>query len=283
MIESAADDALVDLAYHLGFQLEQTGPPRIEPPRIEPLFWGKGMMRLFISHLASNRKFAAELQDALSVFGISAFVAHNDIEPTKEWQTEMQTALATCEALVALLNPGFHQSKWTDQEIGYAMGRDVPVSSVRYGEDPYGFIGRFQAFDGNGKTAAQLARELFDAYRKHKKTQARMTEILVSLFEESDSYAIASARIGYLEELETWDPSFSTRLQAALKNTSSVYTPPTRQGPVLAHVAAVPTLEQVHDPARHLADAYGVPARVAALIKKWEKNRLQPANGDSTR
>jgi hypothetical protein len=82
MIEDAGDNALVDLAYHLGFQLEQTGPPRIEPPRIEPLFWRKGMMRLFISHLASNRKFAAELQDALSVFGISAFVAHNDIEPT---------------------------------------------------------------------------------------------------------------------------------------------------------------------------------------------------------
>jgi hypothetical protein len=216
----------------------------------------------------------------------------------------MQTALATCEALVALLNPGFHQSKWTDQEIGYAMGRDVPVSSVRYGEDPYGFIGRFQAFDGNGKTAAQLARELFDAYRKHKKTQARMAEILVSLFEESDSYAIARARIGYLEELETWDPSFSTRLQAALKNTSSVYTPPTRQGPVLAHVAAVPTLEQAHDPARHLglqrlkdgasavrmtsidtgmnsqiADAYGVPARITALIKRWERNRLPHADG----
>jgi hypothetical protein len=80
-----------------------------------------------------------------------------------------------------------------------------------------------------------------------------MAGIVVSLFEGSNSFARARSRMGYLEELETWDPSFSTRLQAALKNNSQV------------------------------ADAYGVPARVTALIKKWETNRLQPANADNTR
>ena len=32
------------------------------------------------------------LQDALLQFGVSAFVAHSDIEPTLEWQDEIEPA-----------------------------------------------------------------------------------------------------------------------------------------------------------------------------------------------
>jgi nucleoside 2-deoxyribosyltransferase len=152
---------------------------------MEPPFWRLGMLKLFVTHLAAHRQFAADLQEALWGYGISAFVAHNDIEPTQEWQTEIETALATCDALVALLHPEFHQSNWTDQETGFAMGRGIPVFSIRFGQDPYGFIGRFQAFDGKGKSAQTLARELFDTYRKNKQTQDAMAEALVSLFEHT--------------------------------------------------------------------------------------------------
>jgi hypothetical protein len=199
------------------------------------------MLRLFLTHLATHRRFVADLQEALWDYGISGFVAHNDIEPTQEWQTQIETALATCDALVALLHPDFHLSNWTDQEIGFAMGRGAPVFSVRFGQDPYGFIGRFQAFDGRGKTAQQLARELFEAYRKNKQTEAVMAAALVKLLEETNNFAAAKERIGYLEELETWDASFSARVKGALKNNSQV------------------------------SDAWGVPDRINALVRKWAK------------
>jgi hypothetical protein len=237
MVEEAADQSLIDVAQHVGFQFEEETAPRLDPP-----FWRKGMLRLFVSHLAIHRAFAGELQEALLDFGISCFVAHNDIEPTKEWQTQIETALATCDALVALLHPNFHASNWTDQEIGFAMGRGVPTLSVRFGQDPYGFIGRFQAFNGKEKTAIALARELFDSYRKNKQTQRRMSEVLVGLFEESGTFADAKARIGYLEDLEFWEPSFSTRIQSAAKSNSQV------------------------------SSSWGVPARVQALVKKWAKS-----------
>ncbi|MDD5450922.1 MAG: toll/interleukin-1 receptor domain-containing protein [Desulfovibrionales bacterium] len=197
------------------------------------------MLKLFVTHLAAHRKFSADLQEALWAYGISAFVAHNDIEPTQEWQTEIETALATCDALVALLHPDFHESNWTDQEIGFGMGRGVPVFSIRFGQDPYGFIGRFQAFDGTGKSAAIVARELFDTYRKNKQTQALMAEALVSLFEQSNTFAAAKEHLSYLEELETWKPSFTSRLKAALRSNSQI------------------------------SDAWGVADRITALIKKW--------------
>jgi hypothetical protein len=122
MVEKASDQTLLELAQHLGFVLEVPAPSHIEPA-----FWRKGMFRLFISHLATHKKWAGELQDALLAYGISGFVAHSDIEPTMEWQDQIETALSTCDALVALLHDKFHESKWTDQEIGFAMGRAVPV------------------------------------------------------------------------------------------------------------------------------------------------------------
>jgi hypothetical protein len=46
---------------------------------------------------------AKELKDALVLYAIDGFVAHEDIEPTKEWLIEIETALETCHGLVALL------------------------------------------------------------------------------------------------------------------------------------------------------------------------------------
>ena len=235
MMNAAPDQTLVDLARHVGFALNEISVPAAAP------FWQEGMFRLFVSHLAAHRSSAANLQEVLLEYGISCFVAHNDIEPTQEWQTQIEAALATCHSLVALLHDGFHASYWTDQEVGFAMGRAVPVFAVRYGQDPYGFIGRFQAFNGNKKSAAALGRELFDGYRKNKQTQARMSDIVVRLFEESGSFAQAKERIAYLEGLEKWEPSFSSRIRSAVKSNSQI------------------------------AGSWGVPERAAKLLKKRSK------------
>jgi hypothetical protein len=234
MCSAAPDDTLIELSQHVGYIHEEAPKPGIDPP-----FWRKRMFRLFISHLSSEKHFAAELQEALLNYGVSGFVAHNDIEPTLEWQTQIETALATADSLVALLHPAFHKSNWTDQEIGFAMGRGLPVFAVRFGQDPYGFIGRFQGFTGGGKTADALAKELFDSYRRNKQTQKRMAEVLINLFEDSGSFAVAKARIGYLEDLESWDPAF------------------------------VPRLEAMVDANSQISGSWGVQERVQKLAKKW--------------
>jgi hypothetical protein len=131
------------------------------------------------------------------------------------------------------------------------MGRGVPIFAVRLGQDPYGFISRFQAFNGAGKAASVLAHDLFNAYRKHKQTQAMMPEILVSLLENSRSFEQAKARTGFLEELESWKPSFTSRLRAAVKNNNQV------------------------------SGSWGVENRLEALIAKWDPNKKKP-HGAST-
>jgi hypothetical protein len=115
MIDDATEQQVIELTQHVGLTTDAPSIPRLDPP-----FWRTGMFRVFLTHLAAHRRLAADLQTALLEFGISAFVAHNDIEPTLEWQGEIETALATCDALVALLHPKFNASPWTDQEIGFA-------------------------------------------------------------------------------------------------------------------------------------------------------------------
>ena len=235
MTKNAPDQPLLELAQHVGFSLEEAPKPGVDPP-----FWRKGMFRLFVSHLSSKKAFAAELQAALLPYGITAFVAHNDIEPTLEWQGQIELALATADSLVALLHPSFHASNWTDQEIGFAMGRGLPVFAVRFGQDPYGFIGRFQGFTGTGKQPQAIARELFDAFRKNKQSQSRMAEVLITLFEESHSFADAKAHVGYLEQLAVWKPGFTPRIEAAVKANGQI------------------------------SGSWDVPERVAALAAKWK-------------
>lgn len=130
------------------------GTRRVSPEGVNRVWWDSGF-RLFISHKSEVKKETASLKDGLRLFGISAFMAHEDIHPTKIWQHEIENALATMDGFVALMTEGFHNSDWTDQEVGFALARSVPIIAVRLGADPYGFLGKFQGLPSTWATAAE--------------------------------------------------------------------------------------------------------------------------------
>jgi hypothetical protein len=80
MIEDASDSQLIELGKHLDIPFEEN-ESRIQK---DPDFWEENCFKLFLSHLSSYKKETAELQKALKYYGVSAFVAHEDIKPTKE-------------------------------------------------------------------------------------------------------------------------------------------------------------------------------------------------------
>lgn len=137
-------EALADRDWRRESGVLQSGQRTIAPDASRRI-WGEDGYRVFLSHKTEVKKEAAELKAQLRLFGASSFVAHEDIVPTQEWQDEIENALASMDAFVALLTTGFHESLWTDQEVGFAVGRGVPIIAVKLGKDPYGFIGKFQA------------------------------------------------------------------------------------------------------------------------------------------
>jgi hypothetical protein len=65
------------------------------------------------------------------------------------------------DGFAALLTEGFHESAWTDQEVGFAFARGVQLVAVRLEVDPYGFIGKFQALSGTWDSCAIELVKLF--------------------------------------------------------------------------------------------------------------------------
>lgn len=234
MVEDSSDKSLVELGSHVGCELDLS----LYSEAI-PSFWGGGHFRLFISHLWEYRLFAGQIEADLRDFGISSFIAHKDIEPTQVWQNEIESALATCDAMLALLHPDFHSSKWTDQEIGYGMGRQLLIVAVDLGTTPYGFIGKFQAITGIGENPTRLARHLSEILRQHPQTQRRMAEAAVDYFAESPSFDEAKRRIFLLEQLEHWSGLMTEKARSALKDNYQI------------------------------TEAWGVPDRLESLIQKW--------------
>lgn len=224
-IESQPDQTLFALAEHLGIAAAPTAEGD------GSAHWGQGLFRLFLSHLSADKVFIAALRQLLESFRISGFVAHVDIEPTKEWEPEIARALNSADALCALLTPTFHESRWTDQEVGVAVGRGLLVLPIRAGLDPYGFIGKFQALNGAGKKAAELASEIADILAKHPLTREKYAEAVVSTFERAWSWEGCRADMALLERFPYLSESHLARLETAVvsnEKVSTSYTVPDR-------------------------------------------------------
>jgi len=168
-------------------------------------FWDFGYYRMFISHLTVDKMSASNLKAALAIYGISCFVAHEDIEPTKEWANEIEKALLTMDCLCAVITPQFNNSKWCDQEVGFALGRRTLIIPIRKKHDPYGLMGKYQGIQSNGKTANQLAKEIFDILCKNPQSKKIYIRKLGNLFLNSKNTDEANKWIGILNEIKVID------------------------------------------------------------------------------
>ena len=64
------------------------------------------------------------------------------------------------DAFIAVHTKGFSGSFWTQQEVGFAVGRGVKIISLRMGEDPTGFISKRQALSRRSRPAEEIAKEI---------------------------------------------------------------------------------------------------------------------------
>lgn len=184
-------------------------------PSGEPTFWKPAELRVFLSHLAAHKKDMTSLQSALKRYGIASFVAHEDIEPSTKWQEQIESAIGTMDALVAYLTPGFKESHWTDQEVGAAIGRGIPVIPVRKGLDPYGFIGSIQGVTAGNKPVYTLASEILECLHRHDSLKPKLLEAAVQAIENAGSFDAANKAIERLETYEGVNATHVDRIEAA--------------------------------------------------------------------
>lgn len=185
--------------------------------------WKSKRFRLFISHRHSDSELAYTIKKELAKYGIDGFVAHVDITPSKEWQEEIVKALDTCDAITPLLTENFRDSKWTDQEVGYCIGRGVKVLSLNFSLTPYGLMGRYQAMNCSALQPPTIANRIFNILVKDETTGLKITNGLIGLLERTTDYT-ELVRISKLLETSVvyWNAEHLQRLENMLRTNINV-------------------------------------------------------------
>ncbi len=78
--------------------------------------------------------------------------------------------------MVAILTVGFSKSAWTQQEVGFALGRGTKIISLKMEEDPTGFLAKQQALLRGNRTADEIAPDIVKLLSKDLRTKGRLEE-----------------------------------------------------------------------------------------------------------
>lgn len=188
--------------------------------------WATGGFRLFVSHTSAEKERAANLAEILARWGVEAFVAHQTIEPTREWQDEIERALLTCDALCAILTPDFKDSLWCDQEIGFvAAQRKLIIPLKVQGTDPHGFIGKYQAITVPTPSYAWLvADDVLKAMVRSPLTAEAIAPAIVRRYAKSGSFDMTRAGWAMLKHVPrtAWTPEMLEQVERAPSENSQV-------------------------------------------------------------
>ncbi len=206
--------------------------------------WKANLFRLFISHVSSHKVPVNDLKERLSIYGVSGFVAHKDIEPTQEWLNEIELALGSADALVALLTKDFHTSKWTDQEVGIILGQGGLVIPVDIGCSPYGFMSKRQALPGSFEKIDQLAFDIVEVLLRQRGTSEKMREEVTVAFEKVESFLDAKKVSNLILATNGFSGQQLDRFQQACERNSQV------------------------------SNSYGVPEKITTYISKFKSKVL---------
>jgi len=144
---------------------------------------------------------AGRIKRGLEYWGVDAFLAHEDIKPSKEWQEEIIENLRNCHVFMPLLTDHFRDSEWTDQESGMARIESKIIIPLSVDIQPYGFLGGYQAFKLDVGALDQSCEKILFVMRDHRELKTKVHDSFIRSFLGSTSFDEANARSKLLESL----------------------------------------------------------------------------------
>jgi len=163
-LRGVPNDVVRQIAQELDIDIENATD---DPPKN----WSEtSSVKAFISHTAKDKAIAKRLRDVFKSHNVDCFVAHEDIKPSEEWQEEIRKALNTMDFFISIHTEGFSERIWCQQEVGFAVARGVKVIPIKFGEDPEGFIGKYQALIRGEKKAEDVASDILSILENDPKT-----------------------------------------------------------------------------------------------------------------
>jgi hypothetical protein len=167
-------------------------------------------IRVFLSYSSKDKEFAGQLKAKLETRGFEAFLAHEDIKPTQEWEAEIFKNLKACDAFIPLLSENFAESDWCDQETGFAVSDGKLIIPLKIDVDPYGFIGKIQALK-LGESIPECCDEIVGII-KNTPLFDRLREVFIDTFVKSKDFDNANENSDSLESYEPFTADHINRI-----------------------------------------------------------------------
>lgn len=86
-----------------------------------------------MSYSHEDKALAGRVKQILEANGVSAFLAHEDLEVSEDWRAEILRHLDTCSALIAIVTEKFTGSVWANQEVGMGIAKSLPMIPLMFG------------------------------------------------------------------------------------------------------------------------------------------------------
>lgn len=179
-------------------------------------------MKVFLSYSTKDKKLAHAIKEELEYYGIDAFLAHDDIKPTEEWQDRILEELSYSQVFIPLLTEEFFQSLWTDQETGIAIAKEQLVIPLKITRDPHGFIGRYQALKLRSDVKKTCS-EIVHLISEKPSLGHDIRNLIIELFGESWSYANAAKNAEVLSSFSGYTPAQLKKIARYINENSQIY------------------------------------------------------------
>ena len=183
----------------------------------------KGRLLVFISHASVDRQLASNMKIQLAQYGIDGFVAHEDIEVSSAWVHVIEENLRECDAMVFLSSETANQSIWCQQEIGWAMGRDIPMLGVHCESNPGGFLGFRQSCELENGAINGAVDKLLTLLLQSNNTETLAIDSIIERLVFARSFDEASRLCDTLRKATTIGLKQARRIDEAIRTNDQVY------------------------------------------------------------
>lgn len=218
-IDQASDESLLALAEALNL---------FEPELSEFIFIGspaENPLLVFASHIHEHQAFVGQVASYLTQYGVELFVAHISISPNSVWRNVIVQKLDISHAGVAFLHSGFKASDWCSQEVGWLLGRHIPITSFYFDEAPLAFLGELQANTATVLTPTEVGVLILEFIKSKTELNSKLIDSLVSALNNSKTYAQTGMIWDQLKLMNNLSVEQCSKLMDALESNTQVYEP----------------------------------------------------------
>ena len=171
---------------------------------------GLKSLRIFLSYADEEKEIVGSIKRLLEDRGFEVFVAHDDIHPTKNFDSEILNNLQRCDIFIPLVSNNFKKSDWADQETGIAISSNKFLIPIILDLTPYGFISRTQGIKINKSQLEMTANEIYDTISEKFKNE--INDFIINSFLSSLSFEQANARAPGLDSIKQFTKDQIDRL-----------------------------------------------------------------------